>query len=122
MADFSAESILNREDDTLPYAYYNPETEGKLTWVCGQDSQGKITSVFCMDLGTEKDKKCQYLDNIEQAKIIRKDLVDNGWLKLQPPKIEFRFPGEKNPRQLTRKEKRYLKKKVEKLNKQNPFV
>lgn len=122
MADFSAESILNREDDSLPYAYYNPETEGKLTWICGQDAQGTITSVFCMDLGPEKDKKCQYLENIEQARIIRRELIESGWKKLEPPKIEFRMPGEKNPRPLTRKEKRFLKKKVDKLNKQNPFI
>jgi len=124
MADYSevkAESILNREDDSLPYAYFNPETEGKLTWICGYDAQGQITSVFCMDLGTEKDKKSHYLENIDQAKEIRKTLVDNGWQKLRPPEINFNIPGEKNPRPLNRKEKRYLSKKVKQMNKQNPF-
>jgi hypothetical protein len=73
-----------------------------------------------MDLGPEKDKKCQHLENIDQAKFIRDELIRNGWQKVKPPEISVKMPdGEKRP--LNRKEKRYLKRKVDKLNKQNPF-
>jgi hypothetical protein len=122
MADTSiqVECILNKDDEVLPYAYFHPEHEGKLTWICGDDAQGKITSVFCMDLGTEKDKKCQYVENIEQAKFIRDELIRNGWQKIKPPEISVKMPdGEQRP--LNRKEKRYLKRKIDKMNKQNPF-
>lgn len=119
--EIKAESLLNKDDDTLPYAYFNPETEGKLTWICGEDTEGLITSVFCMDLGTHKDKKCQYVENVDKAKYIREELVKSGWQKLKPPEVTFTFPGEKEKRQLTRKEKRYLQRKLKKMNRQNPF-
>lgn len=121
MTEVKAEPVMNREDNSLPYAYFNPETEGKLTWVCGPDQDGKITSVFCMDLGTHKDKKCEYLPDIEKARWMRGELINAGWQKLKPPEVTFTFPGEKNPRQLSRTEKRYLKRKMKKMQQQNPF-
>jgi|SRR5690242_19228009 hypothetical protein len=122
-SQIKVESILNKDDDTLPYAYFHPETDGKLTWMCGEDAEGKITSVFCYDYGTHKDKKCQYLPNIEAAREIRKTLVGDTtpWQKLKAPEVTFTFPGEQNPRTLTRKEKRYLKKKVSQMQKKNPL-
>ena len=125
MADsqIKVESILNKEDDTLPYAYFQPESEGKMTWFCGEDAQGKITSVFCYDFGTHKDKKPQYLSDISAARQIRDTLVNMNppWQKLKAPEVTFTFPGEKTPRSLTRKEKRFLRKKVSNLQKQNPL-
>lgn len=117
------ESLLNRDGDQLPYAYFHPESEGKLTWFCGEDAEGKITSVFCYDYGTHKDKKCQYLPSIEEAKKVRDTLTGGNpaWQKLKAPEVTFSFPGEKDPRPLTRKEKRYLKKKVSNMKKQNPL-
>lgn len=119
--DIKAEAFLNKEDDSLPYGLFDPKYEDKLTWICGNDAQGNITQIFCMDMGAEKDKKCFYVENIEQAKAIRDELMKNGWQKLKAPEITFKIPGEKNARPLNRKEKRYLKKKVDKMNKQNPF-
>lgn len=119
--DIRAEPVLNKNDDTLPFGYFDPKYEGKLTWICGHDAQGKITSVLCMDLGTEKDKKCGYIENMEQAKNIRDELIKSGWQKLKTPDIVFKLPNEKESRKLNRKERRYLKKKVDKLKKQNPF-
>lgn len=113
--------VMNKEDDTLPYAYFNPETDGKLTWVCGQDAEGRYTSVFCYDYGTHKDKQPNYVPDIEKVRYIRKELIDAGWKKLDPPEVTFTFPGEKDPRKMTRKEKRYLNKKMKKMNKKNPF-
>lgn len=115
------ECIVNKDDDTLPFAYHNPETEGKLTWHCGEDAEGKITSVFVYDFGVNKEKKCAYLENIEKAKEMRDTLVDNGWLKLKPPKMEFTYPDDKgNDVPLNRKQRRYLARKINKINK-NPF-
>jgi hypothetical protein len=116
-----AECLLNREDDSLPYAYFNPETEGKLTWMCGEDAEGKITSVFCYDRGSSKDKQCQYLHSIEEARIIRTELIKSGWKKVVPPEITVTYPGQKDPQPLTRKQKRSLKRKVQQLNRRNPF-
>lgn len=113
--DIRAESLLNRDDDTLPYGYFNPETEGKLTWICGEDADGKITSVFCAD---RTEKKCDYLDNIEVARSVRQELVNAGWQKLKPPEVTFTFPdGEKK---LSRKQKRFLQKKVNQLKRDVP--
>lgn len=115
------ECILNRDDDTLPFGYFNPETEGKLTWICGPDAEGKITSVFCFDFGTHQEKQSDYVENIEKAKQIRDELVRSGWLKLKPPKMEFTYPNEKGESvPLNRKQRRYLAKKIKTLHK-NPF-
>lgn len=121
MTEIKAESILNKEDGTLPYAYFNPRLEGNLTWVCGKDQEGRITSVFSMDKGTHKDKECEYLPNIEKARWVREELIKDGWQKLKPPEVTFTFPGEKEGRKLNRKQRRYLRRKVERFQRQNPF-
>ena len=121
MEEVKAETILNQDDDSLPYAYFNPETEGKLTWVCGPDQDGKITSVFCMDLGTHKEKKCEYVPDIEKARWIRQELINAGWQKLKPPEVTFSFPGEKGERTLNRQERRRLQRRIKKMEKKNPF-
>lgn len=121
MAEVKAESLLNKDDDTLPYAYFHPEQDGKLTWICGEDQDGKITSVFCMDLGTHRDKKCEYIEDIERARWIRQQLIDAGWQKLKAPEVTFTFPGEKESHTLNRKQKRFLQRKIKQMQKQNPF-
>jgi hypothetical protein len=115
------ENIMNKEDGSLPYAFFNPETEGKLTWMCGYDAEQKITSVFCFDHGTHKDKVPNYVESIEKAEFMRQEIINSGWKKLTPPDITFTFPGEKEPRKMNRKERRYLDKKVKNMNKKNPF-
>jgi hypothetical protein len=115
------ENIMNKEDGSLPYSYFNPDTEGKLTWTCGYDGENRITSVFCFDHGTHKDKAPSYLPDIEKAKFMRQELINSGWKVLVLPEITFQFPGEKEPRKMNRKEKRYLNKKVNSMNKKNPF-
>ena len=121
MNNIQTESILNRENDELPYGYFNPSTEGKLTWICGPDADGKITSIFCYDHGTNQDKRPEYIDNIEKARFIREELIKNGWKKIIPPKITFTYPGEKEGKPLNRRQKRSLKKKLKHMNQQNPF-
>ncbi len=113
-----AKSVLNPEDGSIPFGYFCPESDGKVLWICNYDTQGKITSVFSHN----NDRRCQYLDTPEDAKKIRDALVDAGWQKLIPPKVTFTYPGQKEGTTLTRKQKRYLKKQYNKLNKKNPFT
>lgn len=114
------ESILNREDDQLPFGYYNPQSDGKLTWNCGYDAQNKICAVFCYSGDGGQDKKASYLENEAQAKYMRDELINNGWKKLDPPKIVIKYDdGSEKP--LSRKQKRYLAKTVNNMQKKNPF-
>nr|QBK85510.1 MAG: hypothetical protein LCMAC101_00970 [Marseillevirus LCMAC101] len=115
-----AESILNREGDILPFGYYNTEKDGKLIWMCNEDAEGKITSVFSFDMGTHRDNKSDYLRNMDDARLVRDELVKGGWKKLQPPKVTFSYAGTDKP--LSRKQKRYLKRKIQQVDKRdNPF-
>ena len=113
------ECLMNRDGDVLPYAYHNPMCEGKLVWMCGEDENGKITSVFCFDDGGRREKKCDYLENLDKAKFMRNELVKAGWLKLDPPKIEFTMPGS-GSKVLNRKQRRHLAKKLREEAKKHP--
>lgn len=118
------ESLFNRPDDSLPYAYFKPELEGKLTWICGEDDEEKITSVFSYreENDSKPEKQCNYLPDIETARKVREELIKDGWQKLKPPEVLFTFPGEKEPRPLNRSEKRKLERQIQKkVNKENPF-
>jgi len=117
-----ANSILNRESGDLPFGYFHPQTEGKLTWICNYDAQGQITSVFSFQGDLGEDRKCQYLESKEKAEFIRDELVKNGWQKVKPPKVTFTYPGQKEGQPLTRKQRRYLQRKIKKLQSQNPFL
>lgn len=90
------ENILNKEDDTLPYGFYNPETEGKLTWVCNYGIEGnEIISVYNMKVdGGDGHRDVKYLASLEEAKYVRDELIANGWLPLKLPDIKFTFSGE----------------------------
>jgi hypothetical protein len=114
------DSILNPADGKLPFGYYSPDSDGKLTWNCGEDAGGKIISVFACDMGTHKDKKMSVLSNMKEAIFARDQLVEAGWKKLKPPEITVKYEdGKEKP--LTRKQKRYLSKTVAKMSKDNPF-
>jgi len=114
------ESLVNRDGDVLPFAYHNPACEGRLIWMCGEDAEGKITSVFCFENGGQKEKKCDYLKDIEQARYFRDELVKGGWRKIDPPKVEFTMPGG-GKKQLNRKQKRLIAKKLREEAKKNPM-
>ncbi len=120
--DIKAETILNREGDVLPFGYFNPDTDGKLVWVCNEDAAQKITHVFDFDMGNgNHQKQCAYIESIEEAIKIRDELIAHGWKKLVPPEVTFKFKDEKEDRPLTRQEKRILKRKLKKMDKDNPF-
>ncbi len=86
------ENTLNKGDN-LPFGYYDPLCEGKLTWTCNYGITGKeIVSVFCMkDDKIEKDVK--YLNDLEEAKFCRAELIKNGWLPLKTPNINITVNG-----------------------------
>ena len=116
----SAESILNRDGDILPFGYYNPDTDGKLIWMCNNDADGKLTGIFSFDHGTHRDSNSKYINNMEDACYIRDELIKNGWKKLEPPKVSFSYGDSDKP--LNRKQKRYLNRKILQLDKRtNPF-
>lgn len=114
------DSILNPDDGKLPFGYYAPSMDGKVTWNCGTDQNGDIISVFCHDDCGNKDKRISKLKSIEDAIYARDQLVEAGWLKIKPPPITVK-QEDGSERALSRKEKRHLKKNIEKMNKYNPF-
>jgi hypothetical protein len=113
-------SLLNPDDDNLPFAYYSPQSDGKVTWHCGHDQNNKITSVFCYDGDGHKDKRPSYLNNVKEALNIRLQLIEAGWLKITPPEVTVKYADGTN-KPLNRDQKRFLASKVKKLNKENPF-
>lgn len=114
------DSILNPSDGKLPFGYYAPESDGKVTWNCGTDQEGKIISIFCCDEGGVKDKKIAILPNMSDAIYARDVLIKSGWQKIKPPEITVSHEdGTKKP--LSRQQKRALKKHLNKMNKENPF-
>lgn len=119
--NISIESILNKEDGTLPFGYFEPSTDGKLTWNCGYDKGGDIISIFCYDHGDHKDKTPAKLPSISDAIFARDTLIKAGWLKMKPPEVTVKYAdGESRP--LNRKQKRYFARQMKKLSKENPFT
>jgi hypothetical protein len=109
---------FNQDEEKPPFGYFHPGLEGKLTWVCGEDAEGRLTSVFCNDLGGgRKETKCDYVSQ-EDALIIKGELVNAGWKKLVPPKVTF---TDSNNQEITlnRAQRRRLKRKLKKIK--NPF-
>lgn len=93
------ENVLNREGDVLPFGYYNPETEGKLIWMCNNGIDGKeIVSVFYMKASPpeEEHRDVKYLSSMKDAIYMKEELIKNGWLPLKLPEIKISFSSEKN--------------------------
>jgi hypothetical protein len=110
---FTIENTLNATEDALPFGLYNPETEGKLTWVCGEGTENKIVSVFCMDLGDHTERQEAILDDLEQARYMRKELIANGWKKLVTPTVNFTVTSGGRSADMNRRQKRSLARKME---------
>jgi hypothetical protein len=108
------ENPFNKGDE-LPFAYFNPNIpEGQLTWICSTDPDSKIVSVFSYNQGIETDKQCSFITK-EQAINSRDELVKNGWKQLVPPRINFTYNEDGKEKTLDRKQRRFLKRKIEKL-------
>lgn len=117
LSGFKTESLLNREDGTLPFGYYNPESDGKVSWMCGHDAEGKITSVFKADTEDGPQKQCEYVDET-RAREMRDILIREGWKPIQPPKVDFTYH---NGQKLNRRQRKYMERKLKQLNDKNPF-
>lgn len=114
LENLKLDEVFNNPNGQLPWGLYNPKTDGNLTWNCGTDAEGKIISVFCMTLPNgEKEKKCDILPDMDEAKRFRKELENDGWQKLNPPKFVFTMPDEAGvQRPINRKQKRFLERKI----------
>ena len=88
--------------------------------MCNEDAEGKITGVFSFDKGTNRENACKYIKDLDEAKMIRDELIKHGWKKMEAPKVSFSYSGSDKP--LNRKQKRYLKRKIKQVDKRtNPF-
>jgi len=116
---FTIENILNKDENNLPFGYYNPETDGKVTWICNTGSDGKIVGVFSCDCIDHTEKDVRHLENMEQALFFRDELVKHGWRKLVPPKMNFTMSkNDGTPsKEMNRKQKRALEKKIKSISK-----
>lgn len=114
------DSILNPEDGKLPFCYYAPQTDGKVTWTCGYDANNKIVSVFKYDDGISPQKIPNYLKDMDEAISTKNTLISEGWLKSKPPEITVAYEdGTKKP--LNRTQKRKLAADLRTMDKKNPF-
>ena len=122
---FTVEQVNHENEDSMPFFYMNPETEGKVKWACGYDKNGRITSVFQAymgDVANEKERNIAYLSNVEEAKKYRDELIASGWIKDTPPRLTTKDPKTGQDRNLNRKEKRYMAKIITKEQKNNPLL
>ena len=107
--NFKIESVLNRVGDLLPYALYNPASEGQVTWACGEDQKGNVPSVFKYENAAEDraETNCEYVSK-EKALEIRDTLYAHGWRKSKAPGVTMKHPDTGKP--LTRSERRKVAK------------
>lgn len=110
------ENTLNKPDGSLPFGLFNPQLEGKLTWICGMSQANKIVGVFNMDLGDRSERETREYADQTEAEHVRDGLKDSGWQMLVPPRIEFTVDGD---RSLNRKERRELSKKIKAMQKEH---
>jgi hypothetical protein len=122
-ANTKADIKLNAEDGSLPFAYYEPKTEGKIFWMCNRDQEDRITSVFYFNNGEEHDMKPSYLETMKDAEFHRDELIKAGWLKMKSPKVTFSYAGDESgeDKPMNRKQRRYMQKQMKEAQKKNPF-
>lgn len=97
--------------DTLPFAYHHP-TEHKIYWMCNFDARDRIIGVFgCQG---ESDKQINEFKDMSEAIHYRDVLISEGWKPIETPNITFSYPNMPD-RHLTRKEKRKVGRKLNRL-------
>jgi hypothetical protein len=109
------ENTLNREDGSLPFGLYCPETNGKLTWICNMSQDNNIVGVFNMDLSDHAERMQAIYKDLAEAIFVKDELIKSGWQLVKPPKIEFTVGGDGKP--LNRRERRELSKKIKEMQK-----
>lgn len=106
---FDIEPVLNKTENP-PFGYYNPESDGKVYWVCNYDQEGVIISTFGYDDCGKKDRKINTLSSVGDAIKVRDELIKNGWRPLKAPEVSTKIAGEERP--LNRKERRMLERQL----------
>lgn len=69
-----------KSEEGFPFAFESPKYPG-MKWFCSRDEENKITSVTLLP---DKTKQIAYLENVEQARHIRRELKKVGWIAIQP--------------------------------------
>lgn len=82
------------DSDDLPFTLFSPASNGKVTWKCGYDEDGKIISVFQYnDIDTgDKDRNITVLPSLTVAREVRRELVKGDWLPLKEHRTTFTTP------------------------------
>jgi hypothetical protein len=93
LSNIKIETTLNKEDGQLPFGYFCPQLEGKLIWMCGEDEDGKITSVFNHKDDDDPGRLITYVKDFKEACFARDELIKSGWQKMKLPTITFTYPG-----------------------------
>lgn len=95
---FRLEQTINVNGDKPPFGYYSPASGATVIWMCNYDENKVLTSVFCSNWKTPKEEKqSTFVKDInvpgntdeEKAVYIRDELVRDGWVPMQMPKINF---------------------------------
>ena len=121
LKNIKSEISINKGDE-LPFGLYSPESDAKLEWHCALDAESKITSVYVYtNPDNTKEKLSSYLGSMQEAIDTRNQLMDHGWAKIDPPKLNFKF-GDKTVSSLNRKQKRYISRRLKREMKKNPFA
>lgn len=95
---FNVEQPFNKASGELPYALYNPETEGKLWWFCSKsEEETDILSMYLFEYEPGKrEKDCHFLKDINEAKYYRDGLLAAGWIVPKMPEIVFKYADTKD--------------------------
>lgn len=119
----SVTDMLNRDERTLPFGFYHPGNEeieeGKIVWYCGADASGRILSIMNYNDPPTNDRHSNIV-SYETALETRQTLIDNGWKPVKPFKSTF-HTSEGDKKELNRKQRRRLARKMKHLIKQNPY-
>ena len=107
--NFKIESVLNREGDELPFALFSPASDGTVSWACGEDQHGRVTSVFKHETGSAEPNETN-AEYVSKAKAVemRDTLLAHGWKKSVAPGVRMKHPD--TGKELNRRERRKLAK------------
>nr|WQM87132.1 hypothetical protein [Marseillevirus cajuinensis] len=69
-----------KTEEGFPFAFQHPIYSG-MKWFCSRDEQNKITSVTLLP---DMQKMVSFLEDLDQARKIRRELKKEGWIAIQP--------------------------------------
>lgn len=71
--------------DQLPFALFCPQAgELDLVWICNYDQARKITSLFMHREEGEQQRQINYLEGMDVALKVRRELKAGGWKEFNP--------------------------------------